>query len=125
MTALQKAAIKKHGRQLLAIFPNAQEQDPVKICKKLRRFEQQANQAAIDLCNIPNYQDKAEAIWAGVAAHVHNLLGHGGAPIEINRDPRGWALKISDEWMRKHDTRLYKDMGGYGILAPEFNAKGE
>lgn len=49
-------------------------------------------------------------------------------PIFINRDPRGCALKIRDDWMRDnmHDgargyaiARLERDWGGYGILAPE------
>jgi hypothetical protein len=41
-------------------------------------------------------------------------------PVIINRDPRGYALKIGDDWMSAHHTsRLHRDMGGYGILAPD------
>jgi len=41
-------------------------------------------------------------------------------PVVINRDPRGYALKIEDEWFKDHDVRIHKDWGGYGILAPDF-----
>lgn len=43
----------------------------------------------------------------------------------VNLDPRGYALKIDDEYMRAHNLKLHTDMGGYGILAPEINQKGE
>ncbi len=117
--------IAQHGRNLLAIFPNATERDPVKLCKKLRRLEIKANQAAIDLCNVPNYQDRAEAILERVAAEVTALLKnqeHTNTPnVFINRDPRGYALKISDQWLRAFDMPLHRDMGGYGIVAPEID----
>lgn len=44
-----------------------------------------------------------------------------GVPVFLNRDPRGYALKIDDEWMRKHDAKLYRDWGGYGIIAPDID----
>jgi len=39
----------------------------------------------------------------------------------INGDPRGYALKINDKYVRENQLRIYSDMGGYGIIAPEFN----
>ena len=43
----------------------------------------------------------------------------------LNGDPRGYSLKIPYELTRKFwDTNkinIYRDMGGYGILAPDFN----
>ena len=36
----------------------------------------------------------------------------------INRDPRGYALKLTEEFSK--DKRIYKDWGGYGIIAPDF-----
>lgn len=46
----------------------------------------------------------------------------------INRDPRGYALKLKDGWTRNYNHSLkcirctiYSDMGGYGILAPDLN----
>lgn len=163
MNASREERIRKHGLQLLAIFPNAKEADPVKLCKKLRRLELKANQAAVDLCNVPNYQDKADAIFEDVGAKVNDLLGNKreyqpktGArcscrpgvqrdncsacegtghcidfkrirnapplvPVIINRDPRGYALKIDDAWFVNavRGANLHTDMGGYGIIAPE------
>lgn len=37
----------------------------------------------------------------------------------FNGDPRGYALKIDDEWVRKNNVPIYRDFGGYGILCPE------
>jgi len=36
---------------------------------------------------------------------------------------RGYALKIDDEFVK--GKQIHRDMGGYGILAPEINEKGE
>ena len=40
-------------------------------------------------------------------------------PVFLNGDPRGYALKIRDEYVRAHDLAIHRDWGGYGILAPE------
>jgi hypothetical protein len=45
-------------------------------------------------------------------------------PVEgifINSDPRGYALKVDDQVMRDKGYRLERDMGGYGLLAPDFS----
>ena len=44
-------------------------------------------------------------------------------PVFLNRDPRGYALKIKSEWMeaRRDSVRLHRDWGGYGILAPDLS----
>lgn len=175
MTATQLDAIEKHGRQLLAIFPNARESDPVKLCKKLRRLEAQAAAVALRLCNGPEYADgEADKLTDAILANVNKLLGNvreyqpkTGAkcsckrgiqrdncpacegtgmlidfrairehkplvPVFINRDPRGYALKIDDEWIRQqradhrtvHMAGIHQDWGGYGILAPEIGKDG-
>jgi hypothetical protein len=40
----------------------------------------------------------------------------------VNQDPRGYALKIDDEYMRAHSLDLERDGGEYGILAPDLTA---
>jgi hypothetical protein len=40
-------------------------------------------------------------------------------PIELNRDPCGYGLKIPPEYMLANNLDLHHDWGGYGILAPE------
>ena len=39
MTPKQREAIERHGRQVLALFPNATERDPEELCRKLRSKE--------------------------------------------------------------------------------------
>lgn len=93
----------------------------MKLCKALRKLEIKANKAADDLCNVPDYQRKANAIFKTVADAVCMLLKKGPA-LHVNRDPRGYALKISDHWMHAHpECHLHRDMGGFGILAPEID----
>ena len=121
MTPKQYEAIKKHGEQLNAIFHTGL--DPVTLAKKLRRIESAAHKLAEDACNFlsmesPEYNKRHSRIEArlklvlGIAEKV---------PVHINMDPRGYALKIDDEYMRAHNLQLHRDMGGYGILAPEFD----
>lgn len=120
--------IDKHGRDLLAIFPDAQYQDPVNLCKALRRIEGQAARYALQLCNgdidpTEEEQDVTEARMMGRLRRVLGIdaatAGHMG--IFINRDPRGYALKIGDEWTVANAPHLYRDWGGYGIIAPDLS----
>lgn len=123
MTKTQEQAIRKHGEQLQAIFPTTIGLDPIKLCKQLRRLEGKANRAACALCSDANGTEKAEEDLDWAERELHKLLGT-DVPTFINRDPRGYALKIDDEWMRKHEVKLHQDWGGYGIIAPEINGKG-
>ena len=118
--------IRKHGESLLKIFPDAQERDPVKLCKKLCRLERQGGAVALRLCNGPAYavgeDDKATD---AILLKVNRLLGNVReyqpktlVPMFVNRDPRGYALKIDDEYVRAHSLDIHTDWGGYGIIAP-------
>lgn len=127
MTPKQLAAIERHGKQLLAIFPDATERDPVKLCKKLRRLEREGNQFALQLCNGLEFphEDVAEAKAESILLKVDAVLRFtkSGPNVRLNRDPRGYALKIGDKDAAK--LSIHKDWGGYGIIAPEFNKDGE
>ena len=121
-TVARLERISQHGRNVLAIFPHATETDPVQLCRKLRRLESQAAAIALRLCNGPEYEggyDEVDRLCEAVLHRVNVLLGNTTVPIRLNRDPRGCALKIEDNWMREHGARLHQDWGGYGILAPE------
>lgn len=52
------ARIAQHGQNLLAIFPDASERDPVKLCKKLRKLETVAAAIGLQLCNGPELQQE-------------------------------------------------------------------
>lgn len=131
MNAKTREAIERHGRQLLALFPGATEQNPVALCKKLRRIETVAHRISERLCGDSSYTyDQADADTAHVMRRVTDLLGLVGVDGEravcdcglfVNRYPRGYALKVSSDWA--HDRDIYRDWGGYGILAPDLNEK--
>ena len=111
--------IECHGRNLLALFPRATLTDPVKLCKRLRRIEAQASQGAVDYCNGLMDCDGWERFTDTILDNLSEILQPEGVPIFVNGDPRGYALKIRDEWMREHRPALHTDWGGYGILAPD------
>ncbi len=142
MTATKRQAmlerIEQHGRNLLAIFPEATERDPVKLCKRLRRLEREAAAVGLRLSNGPEYAaGQADALTDAILDKVNALLDdynveicpparptekRAAVPIFVNRDPRGYALKIDSEWMRDHPkAMLHTDFGGYGIIAPDFS----
>ena len=131
MTAKQFKAIEAHGNNLLVIFPATTVTDPIELCKKLRRLEAQAHAFGLRLCNGPEFasEDEPDSICEKLLDKVNALLGYrsgDGVPVFVNRDPRGYALKISECWMTANKvTRLHRDWGGYGILAPEFNKDGQ
>jgi hypothetical protein len=60
-----------------------------------------------------------------VLAKVNKLLGTYGhvdaVPVFINRDPRGYALKVSSETVKAFNLDLPTDWGGYGIIAPDLS----
>lgn len=117
--------IEEHGNNLLALYPNATERDPVKLCKKLLKIERRARQLATDYCN-GNFNsgdewEHADKASDGFLAEVEKILGKGGPSIHVNWDPRGCALKIDSDIMVAGNLRLYRDMGGYGLIAPTFD----
>lgn len=130
-TESRETRIIRHGRNLLAIFPNATEQDPGTLCRKLRRLEAKAAAIALRLCNGPEFEggyDEVDRLTDSILVQVTTLLGNHEpndqlhepiVPIFINRDPRGCALKIRETWMNEHNPKLEKDWGGYGLIAPE------
>lgn len=119
-----REAIRNHGQQLLAIFPNAKEREPLELCRRLRRLEGEAARFALRGCNGPAWESEEARDKAGekILAKVNDLLGNVSQPlipVFLNGDPRGYSLKIKDEYMRSSGARLDTDWGGYGILAPE------
>ncbi len=118
-----RSKITSHGTKLLAMFPHATEADPVKLCKALRRIESAAASVSLRACNTgPSVTDKEDA---AILNRVDKLLNFrmDGVPVIFNKDPRGYALKIDDAWMRKHSVNnLEQDWGGYGLIAPDFTA---
>lgn len=109
------ARIEAHGRQLLAIFPGAKDQEPLSLCRKVRRLEQQANSRAVAYCNGDIETANWETISQKIARRANDLLGTDR--VWVNGDPRGYALKID---LRPGEA-LHRDWGGYGIIAPDLS----
>jgi hypothetical protein len=108
--------IHHHGEALLRIFPEAAERDPEKLCRKLRRLERLGEALGVRLCNGPNFAEvEADAIESDIVAKANALLGTDR--VWLNRDPRGYALKID---LRRNE-KLHRDWGGYGIIAPDLS----
>lgn len=95
----------------------------VKLCKQLHRLEIKAHRLAEDYCNGLIEVDKWETETDKILARVNKLTHYvdAGIPVIINGDPRGYALKIDAEYVAEHNLNIHRDMGGFGILAPEFD----
>ena len=113
----------KHGNDLLAIFPATKVDNAIELCKKLRRYELKAERITTALCNgcDSETEERYELELERIEGKVLKLLGVESCflPFFINRDPRGYALKLSDTYVA--DKQIHKDWGGYGILAPDFS----
>ncbi len=114
--------IKQHGENLNAIFNTGLK--PIALCKKLRRLEVKAHKLAEDYCNgngvnSENWEIKCEPILK----QVERILGMNrkNAGFFINGDCRGYALKIESDIVAENALAIYRDWGGYGILAPDFS----
>lgn len=118
----------EHGTILINAFKCVDE-DPIRLCRALRRLENKASEISLRCCNEgtqPGDEKKLQEILEKVIV----LLNPTGLdiPIFINTDPRGYALKIDEEFMRKCDKditfqRIPRDWGGYGLIAPDLTIK--
>ncbi len=116
-------AIEEHGRKLDTIFNTGL--GNIELCKKLRQLEVKASRFTTRACNTG---EDVDAELDKILAKVHEVLKitDDGLSDEvfINRDPRGYALKIDDDYMRCAGFDLHQDFGGYGILAPDYSDGG-
>lgn len=89
--------------------------DGLSLWRKLGRIEGDATSATTAYCNghLDNIDDHLELM----AKKVERVFGKLPAGFFINRDPRGYALKIDPD-KGKVPPGMYTDWGRYGILAP-------
>ncbi len=124
----------RKARQLLAHYATCERlaaylgdtnPDGKRISVALWRIERQAAQVNKDLCNIPNVQDQTDAEIDLCRKLVRDIFGKRPPGFFINRDPRGYALKIDNETPEGRAlieaVKLHTDWGGYGILSPEID----
>ena len=123
MTTLQKtnmySEISIHGENLNRIFSTGL--DPVTLSKKLHSLEIRAHALTLTECNTgKSHKVELSAILTKVKMLLCPDNTNLSNAIFINGDARGYALKIKDDYVRKHNLTIYRDWGGYGILAPDF-----
>lgn len=111
---------REQGQMLNEIFhtstPNTM------LADRMHRLENRAHRLAEDYCNgvieAERYDKKAQQILREVDALLH--FKYRDIPVFINGDPRGYALKIREDYVREHQLHIHRDWGEYGILAPEY-----
>lgn len=123
----RKIQLSRHYERLaaLAAFCGVNNPDGKKLSVKLLKLEKLAQPIILDYANgenginTDNIFEKLEPIKGEVLKLFNNRL----EGFFINTDPRGNALKIKDNYFRQggkyEHLEIYKDWGGYGILAPE------
>ena len=108
--------IEKHGDNLKSIFNL--DVDSVKLCKQLFRLENKAHKLATDYCN-GDFQGDIEKESNKILNKVAEILNTNTFNMFFNSDARGYALKFFEDFSK--DKPIHKDLGGYGIIAPDFS----
>ena len=116
--------IEKHGNDLKRIF-NLDSADPIKLSKQVHMIEAKAARIALDYCNGDINSDTKLLNEALLLKRLDKVLNFSAQdiPVFFNGDPRGYTLKIDDEYVRANNLDIHKDWGGYGILSPEFDGR--
>jgi hypothetical protein len=108
--------ITAHGNNLKKIFKLDNSIDSVKLCKSLLKLEKKAHELALVYCNCGVLN---QGLVDEILKKVSKLLNlENEYPVFFNGDARGYALKITDDFCK--DKEIFKDWGGYGIIAPDF-----
>jgi len=127
--------IESHGEKLLRVFwlgfdAMETQPEPVALCKKLFRLEHKAHRLSTDYCNgdihHETWEHKTDLILEKVDKILHFYSQE--IPVFVNPDCRGYALKIGDEYIKENEhlrSFIYRDWGGYGIIAPDFKHEAE
>lgn len=122
MTTAQKAdRAVRHGLEVVGSPVNSWPE----VMRKLHRIEATAHRWAEDECNYDISEAESERRDKAILDRVDRILRFRAQsiPVIYDGDPRGYALKIDDAWMREHrdiTEGMVTDWGGYGILAPDF-----
>ena len=110
--------IDKQGQRLNNLFNT--DLDNTALCKKLFRLENKANQLAENYCNGYVQYDEVDELSDKLIKKVASILGTDENNIFFNGDPRGYAIKFTTEFTKDNINNMWRDMGGYGIVAPDF-----
>ena len=110
--------IDQHGQRLNNLFNT--DLDNIALCKKLFRYENRAHKYAEYYCNGNIDHDLFASASSIILEKVTSILGTDESNIFINGDPRGYAIKFTTQFTNDNINNMWRDMGGYGIVAPDF-----
>jgi len=120
-----KERVIKHINDLQAFFklPDMTESQKLNLARKLRRLEATAHGLQEKQCNGTIEEADAIAEETKIMDKLDALLDFRKQeiPVFINGDPRGYALKIEDDYTRNSNKQIHRDWGGYGIIAPDLS----
>jgi len=111
-----------HGENLKKVFSLPSDTDPVQLCKKLFSLETKAHRLAEQYCNGDIEMEQWEAETDKILNAVNKILDYKNKGISVfaNGDARGYTLKIKPQ---DTPSYLFKDWGGFGIIAPDFRVE--
>ena len=115
-----KDAIKEHEQKLSTFFGR-------KVSyKELKALDEKIHWINVNRCSEEISEIEQEETENYFFEELLKIVGkENKEKVFLNGDPRGYSLKIPYEIRNKFwDTNrinIYGDMGGYGILAPDFN----
>ncbi len=119
--------ITEYGENLKRVFELPENTDPVKLCKKLHSLEIKANKAMNEYANGYVNMDAMDEYEKTLYESLEKIIGKENMKkIYINQDPRGYTIKLTLEatqMARRAGVNIYRDLGGYGIVAPTFTGK--
>jgi len=110
--------IDKQGQRLNNLFNT--DLDNIALCKKLFRLENKAHQLAEAYCNGYIEYDEYDETSDKLIEKVASILGTDENNIFFNGDARGYAIKFTTEFTNDNIKDMWRDLGGYGIVAPDF-----
>ena len=120
----------KHYKQLAPVYHGLGMSiaGDVAMMKRLCVIEKRLHGWAEEACSIGSseeQQKRRERKEEELLDEVKVMLPLAASAIFSNGDPRGWALKIDDNFMRQWESRkpdnprLARDWGGYGLISPD------
>ena len=115
---LNEKFTKEHINNINNIFnTNIDEHD----FNDLLELEEHAHRKAEEFCDYYT-EESLEAEEEYILNRLFEILNiNNHKSVFWNRDPRGYSLKIDDSYIRDNKLDIWRDWGGYGIIAPTIN----
>lgn len=92
------------------------------IYEELKKIEKKAYALMLRYCNGYTSIQSVDRMTEKYIKEIETLFGGKIEGLKINRDPRGYILKIESDVQRKlrdNGINLQSDWGGFGLLAPK------